>query len=42
MSRKNWLDRTIEAARTETTRMPWSRAYKTLPKPQPVKIRATA
>ena len=28
MSRQIWMDRTIEAARTETYKMPWSRSAK--------------
>jgi len=32
MSRKIWMDRTIEAAREADIRMPWSRG---IPAPQP-------
>ncbi|PWJ14423.1 hypothetical protein [Jannaschia seohaensis] len=37
MSRKIWLDRTIEAARTESTPMPWSRSTKG----RPVQVKAS-
>ncbi|WP_280652844.1 hypothetical protein [Jannaschia formosa] len=38
MSRKTWMDRTIEAARTETVRLPWART----PKDRPAPVKATA
>jgi hypothetical protein len=34
MSRKTWMDRTAEAARTEDTPLPWARSA--APRPAPV------
>lgn len=42
MSRKIWMDRTIEAARTETYKMPWARSIKNKPAPATVKTAARA
>lgn len=41
MSRKIWMDKTIEAARTADIRMPWSRSAKADDvQAQPVKLQA--
>ncbi|MGB3406053.1 MAG: hypothetical protein WBA67_01025 [Jannaschia sp.] len=42
MSRQTWMDRTIEAARTEDYKMPWQRSAKPAPQPAPVQIKAQA
>lgn len=40
MSRQTWMDRTIEAARTETAPLPWTRKDQPAPAPAPVKVGA--
>ncbi|SFI98914.1 hypothetical protein [Jannaschia pohangensis] len=42
MSRKIWMDRTIEAAREADIRMPWSRKPAPQPAPEPLPLRAKA
>lgn len=42
MSRKIWMDRTIEAARTETFTMPWARSIKNKPVPAPAPVKTAA
>ncbi len=41
MSRKTWIDATIEAAREADIRMPWSRKPEPQPIPVPVAVQAT-